>query len=362
MNSALTRRLAALGCVAAISATALGVVAASGDDDGGRAQAATVALPSAEVLKYWTDAKTTLSPLLVYVRQLPLTIKAVQKAGGTASDGQLSQAGAMAESFATARDLVGRIAVPATAPSGVGELLQVACQLYRQSALALPELQTATEGPARLAVAARAAALQALGDRVFDQARRVLAIDAVGPDQAPVEYRYVPPVPAVAELPGAPVAEGSAPADLERELRDAAAIIDDAGAGRTATPAAGVRSLRTIARALELAPAGQGEDVTAARLAISVAIVAEAADADGQTKSTAALFLISNDVWNLATTLSSKPNSAIKQLAAPKLERSAVWFGGAFDGRPPALKPGEDVGSGLPGGLPPIDPTQILKG
>lgn len=361
MNSALARGLAALGCVAAISATGLGVVAAS-SDDGGRAQAATVAMPSTEVLKYWTDAKTALSPLLLHVRQLPLSIKSVQDAQGSASDAQLRQAGVMAESFATARDLVGRIAVPATAPSGVGELLQVACQLYRQSALALPEIKSATAGPDRLAIAARAAALQAIGDRVFDQARRVLAIDAVGPNQAPVEYRYVPPVPAVADLPGAPVAENSAPADLDRDLRAAAAIIGEAGAGTTATPVAHVRSLRTIARALELGPAGRGEDVTAARLAISVAIVAEAADAVGQTKSTAALFLVSNDVWNLATTLNSKPHPAIEQLPAPKLERSAVWSGGAFDGRPPALKPGEDVGSGLPGGLPAIDPTQILKG
>ncbi len=283
MNSALTRRLAALGCVAAISATALGVVAASGDDDGGRAQAATVALPSAEVLKYWTDAKTTLSPLLVYVRQLPLTIKAVQKAGGTASDGQLSQAGAMAESFATARDLVGRIAVPATAPSGVGELLQVACQLYRQSALALPELQTATEGPARLAVAAA-------GGRAAGPRR-----PRIRPGTTRSRDRRRGPGPGAGRVPLRPA--GSRGRRSARRAGGGGLRSGRISSENSATPP---RSSTTPARGeprhprqvcdpcgrspapWRLAPAGQGEDVTAARLAISVAIVAEAADATGR--------------------------------------------------------------------------------
>jgi hypothetical protein len=72
--------------------------------------------------------------------------------------------------------------------------------------------------------------------------------------------------------------------------------------------------------------------------------------------------MLSNDVWNTARTLVPASGSAIPVLGPSAVPRSAVFTGGAFSGRPPALKPGDDIAAGLPGGLPPIDPTQILRG
>ncbi len=359
----MVRGLAALGCCAAVTATSLGVIATSDD---GRSGAGLVAsgrnLPSDEVLKYWADSKAALPPLLLYVRQLPLSIQAVRDTKGEASDSQLRQAKVMADSFATARDLVGRIAVPASAPAGVGELLQVACQLYRQSALTLRELRTARDAAARVEVGTRAAGLQAVGDRLFDQVRRVLAIDVIGQDQAPAEFRYAPPVPAVTDLPGTVPPAAAGPVDLDLALSAARSILEQESTGSLDVTAASRRALASIAHTLELESVGQGEDVIGARLAIALALIAQSAEADGQAKSAGSILMISNDVWNQARTLSEKPHPALEVLGAPMVKRSQVWTGGQFDGSPPALAPGQDVGSGVPGGLPEIDPTQILKG
>jgi hypothetical protein len=364
MNRRAVRGLGALACIVAISAATVVIVdtSARGNDRADTAGTNGKGLPPVEVVKYWSDSKTALSPLLLYVRQLPVAIKAVQDANGAASDSQLRQAKVMAESFATARDLVGRIAVPANAPTGVGELLQVACQLYRQSALTLPELKTTTNAPARLAIAGRAAALQTLGDRLFDQARRVLDIDAVGRNQAPVEYQYAPPVPTVADLTGTPMSAPAGSSNLEEILGSARLLIARVSTGMPDTAATTLPRLRGMAAAMESDTTQQGEDVIAARLSIALALVAEQAKAAGQPKSAGPLLMLSNDVWNTSRTLSSRPNQALQIVGAPRPTRSEVWTGGQFHGRPPALKPGQDVGSGLPGGLPEIDPTQILKG
>jgi hypothetical protein len=363
MNRRITRGLAVLGCVLAVSATTSVIVEATTNDSTSAALGASgKGLPSAEVMKYWSDTGNALAPLLLYVRLLPTAIKGLQATTDETEDGQLRQYGVMAESFATARDLVGRIAVPAGAPAGVSELLQVACQLYRQSALALTELKIAQTDPARPAVLRRAASLQAVGDRLFDQARRVLDIDAVGEGQAPVEYRYAPPVPAVADLTGQPASSRAAGQNLDQDLRSAALLISEASTGKSSAPAATFQALRGIASGLEVNPAGQGEDVIGARLAIALALLAEGAKVDGQPKSADSLLMLSNDLWNQARTLNPQPHPALQQLDAPKLARAQVWTGGEFNGSPPALLPGQDVGSGVPGGLPKINPTEILKG
>jgi hypothetical protein len=362
MNRRVTRGLAVLGCVVVVSAATSVIVEASTRDSKDSAGAALVAsdagLPSAEVVKYWNDTKTALSPLLLYVRLLPKAIQGIQDNKGAANDSQLNQAAVMGENFATSRDLVGRIAVPASAPAGVGELLQVACQLYRQSSLTLTELKGV---PARLAVAQRAASLQVIGDRLFDQARRVLHIDAVAANQAPVEYRYAPPVPALVDLTGTAAQPGDA-ANVDEALRSARLLIERASTGRSEAPAASFRALQGVAGGLETDSVGQGEDVIGARLAIALALRAEGAKVDGQSPSADSLLMLSNDVWNQSRTLSPAPHPALTMLNAPKRDRSQVWTGGDFNGKPPALAPGQDVGSGVPGGLPKLDPAQILKG
>lgn len=368
-RTSIVRGVAVLGVGIIVLAGALAFVL---PDDEPNAQPAPVVstetVPSPAVAAYFVDAKTALSPLLLYVRALPTNIKALQEDDGAgASASTIRQMFTMAEAFATARDLVGRIAVPAQAPAGAGELLQIASQLYRQSALAVTELSTVEAGEPGRAVLDRALQLQILGDRVIDQVRRVLQIDAVGPEEAPIEYQYPPPVPAISDVTGADRSVAGT-STLEQDLEEARAFLEDVSANEDYDPKdSDGQQFQDLARRLENAAGSldstdQGEDVLAARLALVLAIVATEAREQGQDGSVDALLMISNDLWNQARTLTASPHREIAELDEPSKPRSEVWVGGDFDGSPPPLAPGEDIGSGLPGGLPEIDPTEILKG
>lgn len=359
----IVRRVAVLGCAVAVAAAGVTVTRQAQDRSSHdqRLTAHGSAIPA--ILSYYADTRTALSPLLLYVRVLPKTIAALEAQGGRVSDTQVEQAGYMADSFATARDLVGRLTVPAQAPSGVGELMQIACELYRQSALSITELKTVSPGESGIAVLTRAGSLQAIADRVIDQVRRVLEIDRVGDDEAPAEYQFAPPVPALKDLVGRPAEGLGKTSSLTSSLRTAGLLIADTSSGRgSESPAAALSSLESVVAALEKSPQHQAEDVLGARLAIALALIAEQARVESQTSSVDAVLMLSNDLWNQARTLSAKPNSAIQHLGATKLSRSEVWTGGLFKGNPPPLKPGQDIGADVPGGLPKIDPAQILKG
>jgi hypothetical protein len=357
MHRNLARGLALLACAAVVSGGAVTAVHAT--DDRSARRVAYSGGPPPQVLAYWRDTRIALSPLLLYVRILPESIKAIDGAGGHANAAQVRQAGVMAESFATARDLVGRLAVPAQAPAGTGELLQVACQLYRQSALALTELRGADSAAgAGSAIVRRAALLQTVGDRLIDQVRRVLAIDSVGQRQAPMEFRYAPPVPSVAEVTGSSAVAAPA-APLGSYLSAARAVL---AADPNAHSAKQARAVLSTALAGLAADVNAGsEDVIGARLAIVLGLVAQSARLDQHAGSAAALYTLSQDVWNAGRTLTPVPHAQIEPIQLSAAARLRVWTGGAFHGRPPALKSGEDVGAGLPGGLPAIDPSQILK-
>lgn len=359
MNRSIVRAAAALGCAVLVSGATAAAVELSGD--GAPAAPSTQAgAPTAEVLKYWSDTKSALSPLLLYVRILPETIRSLEKTNGRTGAGPARQATDMAEAFATARDLVGRLPVPSTVTADVGELLQIACQLYRQSALALTDLDgsAATSGPA---VLRRAASLHLIGDRLIDQARRVLNIDGATPAQAPVELRYAPAVPSISEVTGSPAVAGPTAADLDRTL-DAARHALAVRTTQPSRPGGSGVALSAVAGALEMSFGTRAEDVTGARLAILLAVIADQAEADGNAQSAGPLLLLSNDLWNTARTLTDQPHPALAELGAPILPRARVWTGGVFNGKPPALKPGDDVGAGVPGGLPGIDIAAILRG
>jgi hypothetical protein len=315
----LVRGVVALGCATVVFGATAAAVELTGDESS--PPPVSVAGASPEVQAYWSDTKQALSPLLLYVRVLPATITDLENSSGQLRAGQIRQAGDMAESFATARDLVGRLPVPASVHGDVSELLQLACQLYRESALTLTELPATAEAPHLH----RAAALHTLGDRLIDQARRVLAIDAAQPGGAAMELQYAPSVPTLAEIAG-----GAPAADLGR-----------------------------AAAALAATGTGTGEDVIGARLAILLRVLAEEAEHAGQHRSARELTFLSADLSKTARTLSAQPHST---LAVPAGERAQIWTGGAFDGHPPALRPGDDIGAGLPGGLPSIDPVAILRG
>jgi hypothetical protein len=188
----------------------------------------------------------------------------------------------------------------------------------------------------------------------------VLKIDGTSAGQAPVELRYAPAVPALSEIGVSPLGVATA-GGLDENLELAHEVLDFTTGRPTAFDgAAAVDHLSAAAAALEAIPAAGREDVTGARLAILLGLLALQAQSAGEASAAAALGMLSNDVWNTARTL--VPSPAVAPLGRPATARSAVFVGGAFNGRPPALRPGDDIGAGLPGGLPPIDPTQILRG
>jgi hypothetical protein len=356
VHGLMMRGAAALGVLLLVSGATAAAVELSRDEPVSSTAAAPQ--PSAEVLKYWADARSALSPLLVYVRILPEAINALEGADGRAKKGQVSQAKDMAESFATARDLVGRLPAPPSVSGNVSELLQVACQLYRQAALEVATLSGDQARPSAFATLRRATSLHLIADRLIDQSRRVLNIDAATAAQAPIELRYAPPVPSLAEITGVADPLDSA----SRSVADSLAAAREQLAMAAAVAPAHASELTAAAAALEQSDDVRGEDVVGARLAILLGLVADDARAAEQGEVAAALQLLSADVWNAARTLVARPHPAMTSLGDLGGARSKVWTGGAFDGKPPALKPGEDIGSGLPGGLPNVDPVQILRG
>ena len=311
---------------------------------------------SPAVLTYFSQIREGLSPLLVNVRALPSVISVLQKDRSGASPGQLQAVAAMAEDFATARDLVGRVPVPRQAPTAVGELMQISCQLYREAALSVAELATVRPGASAQAVLHRAAVLNALGDRVIDQVRRLLQVDRAGAEQANIEYRYLPPVPDVATVFAVFGPLASHAVAVSDDLRQAANLLD------VTSPSVGVvQDLVAVATRLEQ-QVRPPEGVISARFAILVALLAADAAQHGQMAAAGSLSMISHDLWLQAPSLSPHLRNAFGVLAPSATTRMHVWTGGAFNGKPPLLLPGQDIGSGLPGGLPPVDTSKILGG
>lgn len=360
----------ALVTAGAILATAVAVgvaVAASQDDDADAAAVTSAegAQPVApEVIEYFGDLRDALSPLLLHVRALPATITALQErqTDQGLQPTQVAQLRYMAEDFATARDLVGRVPAPEQAPAPVSELMSIAAQLYRQSALAITDLATASPAESE-AVLGRAAALHQLGDRLIDQSRRVLQVDKAGPDEAEVEYRYADPVPTVAS-----VTSRSVP---EHIVSGGASVVTQARQLLAAATASGLRldatrpdpdALLATAGYLEQKAELPGEDVITARMAILLAILADDTEAFGDTPQAEELRLIAHETWNAAGTMPGELLADRDALSPARIARGSVWRGGVFNGTPPPIAPGAGPGSGLPGGLPAVDTSKILGG
>lgn len=315
-------------------------------------------LPTAATLHYFADVKTALAPLLVHVRDLPATIDAVREKGAV-SNGQAIFAAKMAFDFATARDLVGRLPVPREAPAPVGELMQLACQLYRTSALELQQGTSLRPGVVEGALR-NATALQQLGDRIIDQVRRLLAVDHAGAEQLAIEYRYPDPVPSVTTLVGfaatARVASVDSLASVLQRSRRALALTGQLPRARAKAAA---YDLAFLASRFETLNARSPEYVVTARIALLLGVLADDTDFHGRADTANVLDMLSRHAWNQAAAL---PGNALVRLSPSRLTRTQVWTGGVFNGSPPMLVAGQDIGSGVPGGLPEVDGISVSGG
>jgi hypothetical protein len=317
---------------------------------------------SAAEVTYFRDAGAALTPLLLHVKALPAVLRSV-KSTGVVAPSQVSELRRMAEGFATARDLVGRLPVPVDAPAPVGQLMQVACQLYREAALTGADVQPSSGAPAARSTAEQAEALRLLGDRLIDQVRRLLLIDKASADSAPMQLNYPAPVPPVADITSVAVAEGSSgPTTTQAALSAAWTVLETAATGNSGGPQQTARALISVASVLQSAHGGQDEDAVTARIAILLAVLAQRAEAESRSERAAELEMLWIDVWSQAARLKGPHAHTLQALPVAALSRAAVWTGGAFNGSPPAMDPRQGVGSGLPGGLPRVNPSDISAG
>jgi hypothetical protein len=133
--------------------------------------------------------------------------------------------------------------------------------------------------------------------------------------------------------PGAADAAVGVPASLERLAARLGGDVPDTRPGRE-----GVHELR-------LAVLVQGESLRTLALGHDPAAVEQAQR----------LRLIAEQLWDVARSLlvaGKAGGSSLYHLDPSGLDPDLLRTGGVFDGHPPPLHPGEDPGTGVPGGLP----------
>lgn len=283
---------------------------------------------------YYQNVKAALSPLLIHVRDLPSALQPFTTSDPKAPDPSLTGTGdKLAYDFATARDLVGRIPAPEPA---IGELYHTAVVLYVEAARTLAILPSA--GPEVTETARQALRLRLIGDRVFDQSKRLLG--DLRPPAARTQLRdeiHLPdPMPDFAGAGIEPTGPDVDAAQLDSLVRQALGLPRDSEARVTA-------HLARLVTAESLRVSGTGG----------------AADAAGRADRLSA---IGQQLWDTARRLASRERHSLAPYPGNRVDAAVLRTGGAFNGHPPAWHPGDDPGAGLPAGLPPVDARQILGG
>ena len=294
--------------------------------------------------------------------------------------------------FATSRDLVGRLPTPggSTPADRSRTLYQLGASLYVESARAVPTLVAAADPVARAEALKRVNRLTSLGDHLFDAGTRVLGPGSDGAGPVAVTRIPTPEVPdfAAAGLDPGPSGSPSPPSApygdrtpqvtpsqwISRhggEIAEAVAIFDRSVAWVTAPEPAPATNRGPVADALERLAARLGADVPAVRegregvqiLRLALLVQAEALRSPGSGPTGEAvaparrLRLMAEQLWAVARDLLVTGNVGRPGrygLVASGLDPGLLRSGGVFDGRPPQLRPGEDPGTGVPGGLPDI--------
>ncbi len=329
------------------------------------------------------DLRRSLSPMLTHVRQLPAVLKNLGNGTGKTSDSLAALTAQWVESRATARDLVGRLAPPAgrLGPE-IKELDVTATMLQLEAARAASQ---ATKDATAAAETARSGSrLLLLGDRTFDLARRLSlpgdgASKLVFPREAPdfAKEGLDPDHPAAAADGRSGFQSDGPTVPVKHWLGQHRDAVDEARRVMTATASAyGQDAIRPepavpAARRLEASAASLGdllpaegtarEGVTALRLGLlTTAESLRTLGGSGVDHLTSAtrLRLIGERLWASGAKLLGHSGAAkTNQLrtASSGLDPELLLVGGVFGGHPPALQPDEDVGAGVPGGLPEIN-------
>ncbi|MEW6470766.1 MAG: hypothetical protein AB1679_00670 [Actinomycetota bacterium] len=367
--------------------------------------------PSADDLgavAFYRDVKRSMSPLL---NSAPLLSELVREvaSGQTPAPTVSGVAHDWAESFATTRDLVGRLQPRSEGSSEQPSLYQarslyrLGAALYVESARAVPHLvAVAGRTEARQEALKAIARMQLLGDRAFDAGNRLLAgrevndltvgirVDRLLPSEVPdfaelgLQAEGGPAAiraPEPADRKPEPIASDRWVADHRDAVSSAVGVLRDSIPWLLSAPgdapSEAVRSaadkFEGLARSLGgplPSTSAAAEGVHSLRLALLVASESlRSLPPDGpglgrDAQQSQRLRLIAEQFWGLATDLLVSGHAGTRSLYGlpPNgLDPELLRAGGVFNGRPPPLRPGEDPGKDVPNGLPPVAPAPQLR-
>jgi hypothetical protein len=345
------RRLAvAAGCAALIApAVTIPAVAAH---SGGRSHTAALTASQPAVRAYYQAAKSSLSPLIVHVRDIPGSLARLAGGTGTPEPAVAAAADGWAQDCATARDLVGRLRpLPGPVGAHVARLYQTAAMLQAEAARTAATAAGESAG-AQVADARLGQHLYSLGDRLFDSAYRLLNSRGA---MAAMEMRFPSAVP---DFTGTPAKTSVQPAPSSASRWSAGNHQPLGTLARLAhAPELDVSAISTSQQTLDptvTEPVAQ-EAVNDLRLA---AVVWSQVGPDNQ--AARRVRLIGDRLWSGALDLLSADGADVTGLALPIGPEQTLFTGGVFDGHPPALRPGDQPGKDVPGGLPSLDSPALL--
>ena len=351
----------------------------------------------ADAQRFYADVKTSLVPLLAHVGTLPATLH--QAESQPVSPDLAAVAHSWAEDVATARDLVGRL-IPPARPVGVHvrDLYEFGAMVYGESARSLARLPALADGAARTETARSGRRLYLVGDRLFDQAKRLLDLHGdLGVDPMVTLPAEVPDFDKEGLGPGgasARIPEGSGFTEANPATIPATRWRDDhlgrlAGAARalsrTADPHRAIAvdrdQLRRWSGELQAASRDSAGPVPGARAArqgsfllrLSLLVESESlavlstvtSPDDAAFEQAQRLRLIGDRLWGLGRDLFAADGvrlPASLDLAETGIDPGILRRGGMFNGHPPPLKPGEPADTGVPGGLRVPVPADVFPG
>ena len=361
------RRIAATVVTLAVLGSATVATAAVLRTEGPAVDAAAMTDTAADTRRYYASARAALSPLIQHVRDLPAALIELGERNGN-PQGLRSRGLEWAEDCANARDLIGRLPGPGgPAGSHVAVLYQSAAMLYTEAARMMASAAGAGSVAQRRADALLGTHVLAIADRLFDSAFRLL--NSTGA-LAAGEMHFPGPVPDFASSPTgalAPKIPETAAVPLAawtvKHGPSVHALADSVAGALAGTSAVSAAELTRMQNQLvePVDDIAAQESITGLRLATILLIEARnPQQSDGVTRR---VDLVAARVWVSSAGL--LPDRALQSAAAavsPKSDETVLFEGGHFDGDPPGLRPGDDPGAGLPGGLPELDAAELLGG
>lgn len=379
-----------------LAVTAGGLVAmllsTEGDSRSTGVEAARIA-QQRQATAFYSNVRRSLTPLLNDAPRLSALLDEI--ASGTEPRPAVSNlAEQWADNFATARDLVGRLPpLGQRWAQAARALYHLGASVYVEAARGVPRIVEVASRPEQRREALKAARrLQLLGDRLFDAGSRLLRGEESTERSVEVSELLPPPVPDFADealaagehaagptIPTAtsPDQEVTSPSRwLKRHQSDIAGAVrklshpPDWWLQQHASSDVLGMEAQSLEEQVGLLgaplPAGHTaqEGLHGLRLALligaeSIRALAWADDAGGpDLEASRRLWLLAERLWAVAGDLlvsAGVGTGSLYALTPSGLDPELLDPGGIFHGNPPPLRPGDDPGKDVPGGLPALD-------